>query len=79
MIEWAQENGTIDPSTFFEENWSVSTPAAEGGAEELTETPTNGEGSNLAKTGSSDIFALAGAALAMLIAGSVLVVRRMKA
>lgn len=119
MIEWAQENGTIDPSTFFEVNWSVSTSAAEGGAEEPTETPTdstetptdgtdeptdstgeptkpgdsdssdgtddsvveptNGEGGNLAKTGSSDIFALAGAALAMLIAGSVLVVRRMKA
>lgn len=113
MIEWAQDKEIIDPSTFFVQNWSVSTSAVEGESPEPTEEPTdateepsatdeptsgpvetgpsgsatepsaaeptNGEGGNLAKTGSSDIFALAGVALAMLLAGGVLVTRRMNA
>lgn len=29
MIDWAIQNKTIDPATFFEKNWTVSTSAAE--------------------------------------------------
>lgn len=29
LIQWAQNNGTIDPADFFVENWTVSTTAAD--------------------------------------------------